>query len=141
MTDKELRKLSRLELLELLLTVSKENEMLKEKIKELKVDNLTSRNIENLSEATVSVENALKYANSITESLEVTTVKKENDSEKTSRVNSRKITDDGILTDREIYKRLLCFFAENDGELEHFPEDIRYNVRARIGKLLEGMNK
>lgn len=141
MTDKELRKLSRLELLELLLTVSKENEMLKEKIKELKVDNLTSRNIENLSEATVRVENALKYANSITESLEVTTVKKENDSDKTSRVNSRKITDDGILTDREIYKRLLCFFAENDGELEHFPEDIRYNVRARIGKLLEGMNK
>ena len=49
MTDKELRKLSRLELLELLLEASNENKKLKEKIVALKADIKTAQNIENLS--------------------------------------------------------------------------------------------
>ena len=49
MTDKELRKLSRLELLELLLEATKENQRLKEKIEKMKIENRTAQNIENLS--------------------------------------------------------------------------------------------
>ena len=52
MTDKELRKLSRLELLELLLEASKENRKLKEKINRLIAENQTAKNIENLSVVT-----------------------------------------------------------------------------------------
>lgn len=69
MTDKELKKLSRLELLELLLEVSKENETLKEKIEELKIENEKARSIENLSAATHKIESALKYANTLTGTL------------------------------------------------------------------------
>ena len=129
MTDKELRKLSRLELLELLLEASKENEKLKEKIEKLKVDNKTAQSIENLSVATRQVANALKYADSITSAL------------KTSSTGSASSSKEGTVKnaqpDREIYKRMLCFFAKNDEKLSVFPDDIENDVRERIKSLLE----
>ena len=128
-TDKELRKLSRLELLELLLEASKENEKLKEKIEKLKVDNKTAQSIENLSVATRQVANALKYADSITSAL------------KTSSIGSASSSKEGTVKnaqpDREIYKRMLCFFAKNDEKLSVFPADIENDVRERIKSLLE----
>lgn len=126
MTDKELRKLSRLELLELLLEASKENEKLKEKIEKLEVDNKTAQSIENLSVATQQVANALKYADSITSAL------------KTSSIGSASEgTVKNAQPDREIYKRMLCFFAKNDEKLSVFPDDIENDVRERIKSLLE----
>ena len=132
MTDKELRKLSRLELLELLLEASNENKKLKEKIIMLKAENKSAQNIENLSEVARQVESALKYANSLTDNLK-TAVKYE--SENTS--NQEIQTKPDPMSDKEIYRRMLSFFAKNDDKLNVFPEDIENDVRARIKSILE----
>lgn len=144
MTDKELRKLSRLELLELLLEASKENKELKDKIERLKLENKTAHNIENLSVATRKVESALKYANSLTSALKNapkesarsnyydrfnTTEKKE-----TSQIKNSSVSD------KEIYKRMLSFFAKNDDKLDVFPDELEYDVRERIKSILEKRN-
>ncbi len=140
MTDKELRKLRRLELLELLLEASKENRELKESIERLKSENDTARNIENLSAATQQVENSLKYVNSLTDSL-----KNALNEAASPRVNVKANiaketeihTESAYLSDREIYRRMLCFFAENTDKLSVFPSDIENDVRARIRRILE----
>ena len=139
MTDKELKKLSRLELLELLLEASKENEKLKEQIKRLKIENKTTQNIESLSVITEQVESALKYANSLTDTLKTTSGKVGANSDiKEGLVNSNapQIRSDP-LSDVEIYKRMLRFFAKNDDKLSVFPIDIENDVRARIKSILE----
>ena len=73
MTDKELRKLSRLELLELLLEASRENEKLKEKIAKMKQESNAAKSIENLSATTKQVSTVLEYANNLTDTLRKTT--------------------------------------------------------------------
>lgn len=134
MTDKELRKLSRLELLEMLLAASEENEKLKEQIESLKTENRTAQSIKNLSAITDKAESILNYANSITKSLNskpVTVEKKL--PEPTSKITNH---DSDNMSDREIYGRMLCFFAKNDNKLEVFPSDLENDVRARINSLL-----
>lgn len=141
MTDKELKKLSRLELLELLLEASRENERLNEQIERLKLENKTTQNIENLSAITNQVESALKYANSLTDSLKSA-------SEENARpfcAESREEDEDSVSTDTEnekqtdaeIYIRMLNFFAKNDSKLDVFPQDIENAVRMRIKSILE----
>ncbi len=137
MTDKELRKLSRLELLELLLEASNENKKLKEKIVALKADIKTAQNIENLSMVASQVENTLKYANSLTDNLK--TVAKDGPKNIIS-TTGRQINSDGI-SDRELYIRMLGFFAQNDDKLSVFPDEIENDVRTRIRSILEKKNK
>lgn len=139
MTDKELRKLSRLELLELLLEASKENEKLREEAEKLKSESITSQNIENLTVATQQVENALRYASSLTASLKAkegipVTYTASSEKKKDTAANRE------APSDREIYRRILCFFAENDDKLDVFPDDIGKDVRKRIRSLLERKN-
>ena len=139
MTDKELRKLSRLELLELLLEASKENKKLKEEIDRLQDENKTAHNIENLSVVTRQVENALKYATSLTGTLKTNsgeTVLPDTDtsgsiSSKDCKSESEKIAD------KDIYRLMLWFFAKNDDKLNVFPADIENIVRERIRTILE----
>ena len=132
MTDKELRKLSRLELLELLLEVSNENKKLKERIEALKNENKTAQNIENLSAATGQVEAALKYANSLIDNLKASTHSESKHSDKREKqLNSE------AMTDRGIYIRMLRFFAENDEKLGVFPSNIENDVRTRIRSILD----
>ncbi len=135
MTDKELRKLSRLELLELLLDASKENKQLKEQIDRLTVENKTARNIENLSVITHQVEKALEYANGITDSLKATSGKA--DSVNTGIRERKSPAVSGSLPDVEIYRQMLSFFARNDDKLGVFPADLENSVRARIRSILE----
>lgn len=135
MTDKELRKLNRLELLELLLEASKENKKLKEKIKQLQLENKTTQNIENLSVITGQMENALKYANNITDTLRPTS--KTADSSDDAAKNNNSSNKSDPLSDVEIYKRMLFFFANNDDKLNVFPTDIENVVRARIKSIRE----
>ena len=73
MTDKELRKLSRLELLELLLEATTENEKLKEKLKKNEIEKEAAKSIENLSVTTRQVNTVLEYANNLTGILRETT--------------------------------------------------------------------
>ena len=136
-TDKELRKLSRLELLELLLEASNENKKLKEKIVALKADIKTAQNIENLSMVASQVENTLKYANSLTDNLK--TVAKDG-TKNIITTTGRQINSDGI-SDRELYIRMLGFFAQNDDKLSVFPDEIENDVRTRIRSILEKKNK
>ncbi len=137
MTDKELRKLSRLELLELLLEVSNENKMLSEKIDKLKAENKTAESIENLSVVTRQVENALKYAESLTDTLKNVSG---TSAVKNSSANKEDPVKQAVLTDREIYRRILCFFAENDEKLSVFPEELENDVRQRIRSILRSRN-
>lgn len=140
MTDKELRKLSRLELLELLLEVSKENSKLKEQIDRLNDENKTNQNIENLSVMTRHMENSLRYAKSLADSLKMTSDKAVTSDNivKTDRVGEVRTNDKSEqLSDVEIYKRMLCFFANNDDKLSVFPTDVENSVRARIRSILE----
>ena len=65
MTDKELKKLSRLELLELLLTVTRENELLKAELENLKQVNTIEKSAEHLNETSKQLETALKKVSSI----------------------------------------------------------------------------
>lgn len=134
MTDKELKKLSRLELLELLLEASKENSKLRQEIERLQEENQTAQNIANLSVITLRVENALKYANSLTDVLK----------EKSGQaVLPTSNTKDGAslkfetLSDREIYWRMLFFFAQNSDKLNIFPADIENDIRERIKSVLK----
>ena len=135
-TDKELRKLSRLELLELLLEVSNENKKLKEKIITLKAESKTAQNIENLSLVSRQVENTLKYANSLTDSLK-TVVK---DESKSVNIQETQAKPD-LIHDRDIYIQMLRFFVQNDDKLNVFPADIENIVRMRIKSILERKNK
>ena len=135
MTDKELRKLNRLELLELLLEASKENKKLKEQIKRLQLENKTTQNIENLSVITGQVETALRYANNITDTLRPSS--NVNDNAKNDSAASRTDAKVQPLSDVDIYKRMLLFFANNDDKLSVFPEDIKNDVRARLRSIRE----
>ena len=129
MTDKELRKLSRLELLELLLEASKENKMLKEEISRLEVDNKTSQNIETLSVMTRQMESSIRYVSGLADVLRGAS----GDSVNADRPRH----DSGSLADVDIYKRLLIFFATNEDKIDVLPADIGDDVRARIKSLLE----
>ena len=133
MTEKELKKLSRLELLELLLEVSKENKKLKEEIKLLKIENKTTQNIDKLSEITGQIENALRYANNITDTLRTTSGAVASPGNKINKIGIKS----DPLSDVEIYKRMLRFFAGNDNKLGMFPDDIANDVRARIKSIRE----
>ncbi len=133
MTDKELKKLSRLELLELLLDVSKENRKLKEHINKLKADNETAQSIEHLSVMTRQVENALVYANNLTRALD-------RNSDKSSPSNEpvkNTVSESDKVSDVEIYRQMLSFFAQNDDKLSIFPSETENVVRARIRSILE----
>ncbi len=137
MTDKELRKLSRLELLELLLEASNENRNLSEKVDKLKAENKTAESIENLSVVTRQVESALKYAESLTDTLKNVSG---DGAVKNSSTNKETPVKQAVLTDREIYRRILCFFAENDEKLSVFPDDLGNDVRQRIRSILRSRN-
>ena len=141
MTDKELRKLSRLELLELLLEASKENRKLKEKINRLISENKTAQNIENLSVVTRQVENALMYANSLTDNLrsnayEATPLSAAAKIDYPQQTEMPQLKSDEP-SDKDIYLQMMCFFAKNDDKLKVFPEDIENVVRERIRNILE----
>ena len=139
MTDKELRKLSRLELLELLLEATKENERLKEKIKKMNDENRTAQKIENLSVATHQVENALKYANTLTDTLKGTSseaVTTNNKAEKQYAYDKQ-----SPISDRDLYWRLMGFYSKNQEALGLLPDGIRNDVIFRIREILERIKK
>lgn len=135
MTDKELRKLSRLELLEMLLEAGRENSKLKEQIARLTAENKTVEKIEKLSVITGQVENVLKYANGLTKALEAACAGGSSVRESVKAQSSPAKED--VLSDREIYRQMLSFFAENDDKLDVFPEDTANIVRTRINNIFE----
>ena len=132
MTDKELRRLSRLELLELLLEASKENQQLKEQVERLTLENKTTQNIENLSVITRQVENTLKYANNITGILKTGSA-----DTVPATANADSDASGNRLSDKEIYRRILLFFANNNSKLDVFPDELGEDIRTRLNSLLK----
>lgn len=65
MTDKELKKLSRLELLELLLTESRENERLREELDRVKKENTVEKSAQHLNETSKQLDSALQKVSSM----------------------------------------------------------------------------
>lgn len=66
-TDKELKKLSRLELLELLLTETRENERLREELEKAKKENSIEKSAVLLNETAKQLETALQSVTAMTE--------------------------------------------------------------------------
>ena len=69
MTNKELKRLSRLELLELLLEVSNENKKLKQEIEKMNREKEVSKSIDYLAEANKQASDVLGYANKLVETI------------------------------------------------------------------------
>ena len=134
MTDKELRKLSRLELLELLLEATKENQKLKDTIKKMKIENQTAQSIENLSTATHKVESALKYANTLTDTLKGTAKDPVQKNENTTNIHQ-------VKNDRDIYWRIMAFFSKNSNMLALLPDDLKNDISERIKEVLQQIRK
>ena len=117
MTEKELKKLSRLELLELLLDVSKENELLKERIKKLNAEIATQQKIEQLSTAIQQVEQALEHTSQLSANINTPLSVAE--------------CPDSQWLDKEIYRRLLQLYTENVEHLVALPYELRVAVLER----------
>ena len=82
MTDKELKKLSRLELLELLLVESRENERLREELAIAKKENSIEKSLEHLNDISQRLETVLQSVLPTTNALIDNTDKIDNNSNK-----------------------------------------------------------
>ena len=137
MTDKELKKLSRLELLELLLDVSQENKILEEKVQKLTVENEKAKSIENLATATKQVNDMLGYATALTGAVKTGV----------PAVPPAKIAPVTLATsnpvinkkqaDRNLFLRLIEFYKENDAAIELLPDDMKKDIADRIAQTAE----
>ncbi len=139
MTAKELRKLSRLELLELLLESAKENEKLKEKVLHLEAENEAAHSIDNLHDASCRLELTLASASQLTESLRKTAkdvvAAASNAANAPAEIPSF-AQGQQEKSDKTLYCRLLNFFAKNRDMLHILPTDLRQDVSVRINQLL-----
>ncbi len=77
MTDKELKKLSRLELLELLLAETRENERLRTELEKIKQENTIKKSAQHLNATSENLGAALQQVSSIINSLDKVSVVKE----------------------------------------------------------------
>ena len=135
MTDKELKKLSRLELLELLLEASKENKKLKEKIKKMTSENEASKSIENLVATTKQASDILGYANKLVETMKNAPA----DTENIRPVKESKPGSDNSknYTDRNLYLNIMNYYARNNEALEALPTELKNDITKRIKEILE----
>lgn len=121
MTEKELKKLSRLELLELLLDVRNENAQLKEQVARLTIEAETTQNIDKLAAAIRQVEQALAYANRLSATTRLGAPVGDDDTAL-----------DPTLLDKEIYRCLLLFYADDAQALGTLPLELQIAVKERI---------
>ena len=137
MTDKELKKLSRLELLELLLEASNENKRLKDKIKKMTSENEASKSIENLATTTKQASDILDYANRLVETIKAAPA--DFAAEKSGAVKNVKTSSDNSknYTDRNLYLRIMNFYAKNVEALEVLPPELKNDITNRIKEILE----
>lgn len=151
MTDKELKKLSRLELLELLLTESRENERLKEELEKVKQENTVEKSARQLNETSDKLESALQKMSSMISELgevrekecvivkqavvsqPVSTVEQAFDD--LSSVEHKPSAYSEHHEDFDIYKNLLVFYISNPQSLDILPNELRQSVINRIEEI------
>ena len=127
MTEKELKKLSRLELLELLLEVGSENQELKQRVEKLNKEIETARQIERLSDTITQAKSVLKDVNRLATSTScadsITALVAE--------------APEPSLLDKEIYRCLLRFYAEDKTQLSALPLELKIAIEERMVSVLE----
>lgn len=143
MTEKELKKLSRLEL------------------REKSDENIMTQSIKDLSLMTDKMNSALHKADALTKNLEkiakdgitVTAAAAENREAKSAQrigvqsyptpprkeaVPAKKEDKTVILSDRNLYWRLMRFYSQNEMALAFLPPDIQNDIKARLRGILNG---
>lgn len=118
MADKDLKKLSKLEILELLLEQTKEKETLKEELSKLKKE--TER-----QDRLLELENTVKEMSVIVKR----TFEKQN------------TYTDFYAPDKDIYCRLLIFLVADENNFALLPEDLQRDIKLRIRGVLDGEQK
>lgn len=126
MTDKELKKLSRLELLELLLVESQENQRLRDELDRVKSEDAIGKSVARLQETSDQLYAALQQVLSMDVAAGAPREKKE------AEASAAKKSVDG-----EIYKRILLLVEKNPEVLDAFPEDLRKTIIDRIHEVRE----
>ena len=147
MTDKELRKLSRLELLELLLKESRENQMLREELDKLKSEKSIEKTTAQLQETAVQFGASLQNADALIRTLQrliaadnstedtegdadnYTEEAEENAADYTPKVKTS--------VDVDLYRRLMLFYSQDIANLEHLPSALHIDVAVRLAQLLK----
>ncbi len=141
MTDKELRKLSRLELLELLLKESEENKRLKDELKKIKNEKSIEKTTEQLKETAVQFDASLQNADALVTTLQKL-VSSENvdyteDEEKKSNYKRKISPVSNGSVDVDIYRRLMQFYSQDISNLDHLPAKLHIDVAVRLAELLK----
>ena len=86
MTDKELKKLSRLELLELLLTESRENERLRAELERINAENAVEKSAQHLNETAKQLDSALQKVLSMMSDGGITAIEPDTSSEESETI-------------------------------------------------------
>ncbi len=150
MTDKELKKLSRLELLELLLAESRENDRLRAEIERLDDKQAVEKSAQHLNEAAKQLDSALEKVlsmmphgnnsptddsckDSATSHNEVPAEQADSEKEKAEAAHN--------LVDYNIYKKLIIFFKKNPYALSVLPDDLHQEVSDRINAIQNNIKK
>lgn len=152
MNEKDLKKLSRLELLELLLAESKENEMLKNsvstpqrvEISEVTIEPGSLKRIEKIAnETNAAVMNIIKLLTEIKENPEVISTERKTDisvNQDYPVIPSKRksVNNTAASTDRQLFNRIMFYLAENSYILDYFPKDIQQEIVVKIDDIFKG---
>ncbi len=136
MTDKELRKLSRLELLEMLLDVSKENENLKQIIEKYEAEDKVSRNIAYLAEATDKLNSAIEQINKFSDKNQNSPDSPRQTQASPARENTG--NQKSKHPDGELYCHIITAFARDESTMSLLPEQLQNKIKNRIKEIRAG---
>lgn len=151
MTEKDLKKLSRLELLEILLEESRENERLRDEITMLKEKNSVQNSESNLIELSRQMQFSLTNANKLVSELQkitkdvtavkqvevknelqIQTDKQANPTEPKKGTPIDENTKKVIISDWNLYRRIMQHYLRNEASLTILPPDIQKDIKNRL---------
>ena len=154
MTDKELKKMSRLELLELLLEESKENEDLNTRVESLLQEKQEAEKLQMLQQLTGQLEASLEQFEGIAEQFKkiaqegitvkehhynekpvaspVVSVQYRSDEEKAAETDSESKADCENCTDLKIFRKLMLFYSQRPEAISTLPLPLQNDVVGRI---------
>lgn len=136
-TDKELKKLSRLELLELLLTESRENERLREELEKIKKENAIEKSAQQLNEVSKQMdETSEKLGDALKQISElVNGLGKRNDIVKES--ESDLFSDDSDETQQRIVSKEIQTEKTEENELSDYEKDRPDDISKQISEAMQ----
>lgn len=136
MTEKELKKLSRLELLELLLDESRENKKLRAELEKIKTENSIEKKRENLSVITKQLNTALSSVHTLTRDLQKIREDTASQPQRTENLATDEKKKQENTFDRSLYQRLMNFFYRNEIYTALLPKELQDDVKTRLRSIL-----